>query len=348
MKRPVFREKQLGHGLASRQSFGGKNGITKSRGDFFMNINVANVGYYIYVFVTIGVFIYNCRNLAFLRVTFLYFIFLTFFAFLVIYGSGFLLESNLAQWHKAWLTTFPYILSDSSPDASTISKSSPAYWYQVLLPVIFFLTFPQSVMRSASLKLGNKSKPSAVMGNVKNIYSLLQHAFELFKKHLPFIFGTASNVYDVGEWIFVLVVLFSILSPYPIQNWFLMITGCFFVILLAGSDIVGGKGIVSIILKLLIPGFVRAMQSLAAAALYAVTGILCSIISVLTGMVLYNIAIIVFHTQKLNIYVIIAIICLEGGVLLTSFVLLWKVLKALAKKLLELMEIEILIDESQI
>lgn len=121
-----------------------------------------------------------------------------------------------------------------------------------------------------------------------------------------------------------------------------MLLGCFFVVLLAGSDIVGGKGLVSIILKLLIPGVISAMQRFAVFVLRLGVYLFCVLLSVTTGFLLYSLAVQIFHTQSLNAFVIVLIVFLALGVLVLSFAFLWKMITFPAKKLIEWMEIEVI------
>ncbi len=163
-----------------------------------MSSNSYVIGNYLYLLAVVLVFLFSCRSRAFIRVTFLYFIFLTFFACLALYGSGFYLESHLAQFHKeGWLATFPFTLDDGMPDANTISKSSATYWNYLIPLTVIFVTFPQAVTRSAGLS--NEKSPTKVMGKLVQAYGWLQHVFSFFKKSLPYITGTVANVYDIGE-----------------------------------------------------------------------------------------------------------------------------------------------------
>ncbi len=308
-----------------------------------MSSNSAIVGYYVYSLVMIGIFLYNCRSWAFIRVTLLYFIFITFFACLLIYGSAYSLESNLAQWHKeGWFATFPLTITGGAPDAHTIPKNSSTYWHYLIPLVAFFVTFPQAVARGASLHLSKERSPDAVMEGTIKAYNFLQQVLAFFKKSVPYVSGTLSDAYDIGEWVFVLLTLSSLVSPYSRQNWVLMLLGCFFIVLLAGSDIVGGKGLVSIILKLLIPGVISAMQRLLVFLLHLIVYAFGLFLAVITGFNLYILAEHIFHTQSLNGFVIVIILLLALGVLMLSFAFLWKVITFPAKKLIEWMEIEVI------
>lgn len=298
---------------------------------------MGNAFFYIYSFIVIGVFLYNCRSWRFIRVTVLYFIFMTFFACLLIYGSAYSLDANFAQWHRALLTTFPLSITGGGPDASTISKNSPAFWQNLIPLIAFFVTFPQAVMRGASLTRGNS--PKEIMRQVMQTYSGLRRVGEWLKIVAP---GTLSNVYAIGEWVLVLVAFTSLASPYPMQNFPLMLGSCFFVILLAGCDIVAGTGLVSLILKLIIPGIIAYMQRLAVLAVVVALGGVSILVGIYTGFILLSLTLQLFHTPTVGTPVIIILVALSLGAAALCFFILKKVVFFPLRKLVEWMEIEII------
>jgi hypothetical protein len=124
-----------------------------------MSSNPNVLGYYLYSLVAIGVFIYNCRNWKFLRVTLLYYFFITFFAYLLIYGSAYNLESHLNQLHKEGLfTAFPFTIGGDKPDINTVPKTSSDFFPWTIALISFFATFPQAVMRGLRLSI-KKAQP---------------------------------------------------------------------------------------------------------------------------------------------------------------------------------------------
>jgi hypothetical protein len=298
---------------------------------------MGNALYYVYSFIVIGIFLYNCRSWRFIRVTALYFVFMTFFACLLIYGSAYSLDANFAQWHRALLTTFPLSITGGGPDASTISKNSPAFWQNLIPLIAFFVTFPQAVMRGASLTRGKS--PQEVMGQVTQTYSGLRRVAGWLKIVVP---GTISNFYAIGEWVFALVAFTSLASPYPMQSFPLMLLSCFFVILLAGCDIVAGTGLVSLILKLFIPSIIGYMQRLAVLAVMLILGGLSILIGIYAGFILFSLTLLIFHTHTVGAPVIIILVALSLGVMALSFFILKKVVFFPLHKLVEWMEIEII------
>lgn len=295
-------------------------------------------GYYIYSLIVIGVFLYNCRNWAFIRTTLLYFLFMTFFACLLIYGSAYSLDTNFTQLHtQGWFSAFPLTITGDGPDASTIAKNDPAYWRSLILLVAFFVTFPQAVMRATGLY--RKKTPLGVMDQVGHAYGTVRQALAWFKIWLP---GTVSNVYDIGEWIFLVLALTSLASPFPIQNLPLMLFSGFFVVLLAGSNLVTGNGLASRILRLFIPGLLAAMQRLMVFVIGAIMFLISVLIGVYAGFLMVSLVELIFRTQGLNFLVIGVIVFLSIGVIALSFLILSKIVFIPLGKLVQWMEIEIM------
>jgi hypothetical protein len=298
---------------------------------------MSNAFYYIYSFIVFGIFLYNCRSWRFIRVTILYFVFMTFFACLLIYGSAYSLDANFAQWHRALLTTFPLSITGGGPDATTISKNSPAFWQNLIPLIAFFATFPQAVMRSASLTRGKSSKE--VMRQITQTYSGLRRVAEWLKIATP---GTISNFYAIGEWAFTLVAFTSLASPFPMRSFPLMLLGCFFVIMLAGSDIVAGTGLVSLVLKLIIPGIIAYMQRITVLAVMLILAGVSILIGIYAGFILLSLTLLIFHTHTVGTPVIIILVVLSLGVMSLCFFILKKVVFFPLRKLVEWMEIEII------
>ncbi|HYU76099.1 MAG TPA: hypothetical protein VEL31_25790 [Ktedonobacteraceae bacterium] len=150
-------------------------------------------------------------------------------------------------------------------------------------------------------------------------------------------------MYDIGEGVFVLIALSSLVSPFSKQNWVLTMISCFFIVLLAGTDLANtrSEGLISIALRLFVPGIIGALQRFAVFVLRLLTYLFCILLAAVIGLNLYLQAQHIFHTQSLNIFVIIVILLLALGVLILNFMFLWKVITFPIKKLIEWMEIEI-------
>jgi hypothetical protein len=172
-----------------------------------MSFSLAVALFYIYPLVTIGVFLFNLRHGAFIRVTLVYFVVMTFFACLLLYGSAYILDSNVSQWqHEGIFATFPFFITGGGPDKNTIPKTTSAYWLWSIIVISYFVTFPQAVLRGVRLHLEKRWAPDKITENLQKTYNdhLRPVVAFLFKKALP---GLAGDTFIIGEWVFALIVL---------------------------------------------------------------------------------------------------------------------------------------------
>lgn len=306
-----------------------------------MSSNPNVLGYYVYSLVTIGVFIYNYRNWKFIRMTLLYYVFLTSFAYLLIYGSAYNLQSHLDQLHQeGLLTAFPFTISGGGPDVNTVSRTNPNYFSWTIALISFFVTFPQAVARGARLQLDKTNSPKRVMDAVLNYYDRIR---KILRRISKIVLPTINDVYIVGEWIFVLVTISSLVSPFPMQSWYLMLLGCFLILLLTGTDIaIGAPGPLSRILRLFIPGIVVALQSFSALVLTVIIFLVSAALSSISGIILFNIMQNILHTKNPGIIAMSVVFAVSIGVLWVSCTYLSKAIEFLIAKLIEWLGIKVI------
>jgi hypothetical protein len=176
---------------------------------------VQTAGLYLCILVAIGFFCYNCRNLSFLRVTLIYFVLVTVALCLIEYGSAYSLNWDFARWHggDTW-QLFPLSVSGGGPNKNMIPKTSSTYWFLTVLVTSFYITFPQAVVRG----IGSHVIKSTIFA------SILLILFDLFGIGLGFVS--------------VVLTFTSLFSPFPNENWLVMLAGCVFIIIIMGPTIV--------------------------------------------------------------------------------------------------------------
>lgn len=306
-----------------------------------MSSNPNVLGYYVYSLVVIGVFIYNCRNWKFIRMTLLYYVFLTSFAYLLIYGSAYNLESHLDQLHReGLLTAFPFTIGGGGPDVNTVPRTNPNYFPWTIALISFFVTFPQAVARGARLQLHKTRSPKAVKKVVLDNYNLLR---KILRRISKIVLPTINDVYIVGEWVFVLVTISSLASPFPMQSWYLMLLGCFLILLLTGTDIaIGAPGHLSKILRFFIPGIVVTLQNFSAFVLTVIIFIISAALSSFSGIILLNIIQNILHTKNPGTIAMLIVFAVFLGVLWVSCTYLSKAIEFLIAKLMEWMGIKVI------
>ena len=299
-----------------------------------MSSNPNVLGYYLYSLVVIGAFIYNCRNWEFIRVTLLYYIFLTFFAYLLIYGSAYNLESHLNQLHKDGLfTAFPFTIGGDRPDVNTVLKTSPNFFPWTLTSISFFVTFPQAVTRGA--RIHKRKSPEKVMEKVLDHYNQIR---DILRNITNIVLPIINDIYIVGEWVFVLVTISSLVSPFPMHSWYLMLLGCFFILLITGTDItIGIKGPIGIVLSAFVPGIIYKLQRLSTVVLTVMILLVSLSIAIFSAILIFSLIEVIFHTKNPGIITIIIIFALEIGVLSLSFTYLSKIITFVIDKLINWM-----------
>ena len=282
-------------------------------------MNSTIVGVYLYALAAVFVFIYNCRSWVYVRVTVLYFLFLTIFACLLMYGSAFNLESHLDEWHReGFLNVMPIHFTNAYPNDKTIPRTDPNYFPWLLATLCFFVTFPQSVNRSA-----------AILHKDKSTLALLSKLF--------------NDFITVGEWIFVLVALLSLAPPFLAHNWILMLIGCFFIMLLTGADIAGdANGIPFLLLRVFRPAINLAVQRVAARLLKVAVFLICAVIALLCFAIFYSLMTAILHTKDPGEVAFILDVLVFIGALWLSYKLLHKWIRALILKVVGWMAIEVM------
>jgi hypothetical protein len=327
-----------------------------------MSINNSVLTSYLYLLAVYGSFVYNCiklRSWIFVRVTVLYYIFITFFACLLIYGSAYHLDSHLTQLSREGLfSEFPFRITGDSPNLNTVSVKDPNYFKLLFSIISFYVTFPQAAIRAARLRPNNTIQPEEAIETAQTIWEKVNVLFNFIK---PTLLGTLSEVYIVGEWIFVLITISSLVSPFPMQSWYLMLIGCFFVILLSGADIISGvdklpgtNGILMFVLRAFVPGVVSFFQKIflrVFTAIFIVLAIGVLGVYLFSGYLIFNIIGQAMHAKDpvmLAKYVVTGCMILGLNILLYfSIVFSIKLVIFTINKLLEWMEIKVLVDPEE-
>lgn len=310
------------------------------------SLDLRVVCYYIYSIVVLVVFIRNCqnRNWKFLRVTLLYYLFITFFAFLLIYGSAYNLESHLAQLQHQGLSVFPFTISGGRSDINTIPRTNPNYLLWTILSLSFFVTFPQAVMRGSRLCLKKAESPEKIRRKILKDYKNIQ---KKLKDAGIIVLPVINDFYIVGEWVFVLVTISSLVSPFPMHSWYLMLLGCFFILIITGSDITNGIETIGIqtpltkILKWVAPGIILKLQNFSVLVLHWSIILVSSVIAIISGIILFNIIANILHTKNPGAIVILLIFAAQLGLLWLSYTYLSKAIAFVIAKLIYWMGYEI-------
>ncbi|QLE55433.1 hypothetical protein [Nostoc sp. TCL26-01] len=299
--------------------------------------------YYIYSLFIIFVFIRKCyhRNWKFVRATLLYYLFITFFAFLLIYGSAYNLESHLDQLQKQGLfSAFPFTISGDRADINTISRTNPDYLLWTISLISFFATFPQAVARGARIYPHNTPSPDHIMNQrVESYNNIAERLNKTGKILLPFI----NDFYIVGEWVFVLVALSSFVSPFPMHSWYLILLGCFFILIITGSDItngietIGKKSPLTNILKEVAPGIISKLRDFSVLVLQLSILLVSVGISIFSGFILFSIIANIMHTKNLGTVATIIIFVAQIGVFWFSCTYLSKSMEFVLDKLIDWM-----------
>jgi hypothetical protein len=303
--------------------------------------------YYIYSLLIIFVFIRKCyqRNWKFVRATLLYYFFITFFAFLLIYGSAYNLESHLDQLQKqGLLSAFPFTITGDSSDINTISRENPNYLLWTISLISFFVTFPQAVARGARIYPDNTPSPDHIINKtVKRYNKIVANLNKTGKVILPFI----NDFYIVGEWVFILVAISSLVSPFPMHSWYLMLLGCFFILLITGSDITNGIETIGLqsplttILKSIAPGIIYKLRSFSVVVLQLSILLVSFAITIISGFILFNIIANILHTKNPGAIATIIMFAAQIAVFWLSCTYLSKAIAFVISKLINWMGYEI-------
>ncbi len=314
-------------------------------------------GLYVYILYTIVFFVLNIRNGAFVRMTILYYIVITTLICLLLYGSAYYLEWNYTLWHQ-WdqLAPFPITLTNGGLNANTITKTGSLYWFWTIVTTSFYLTFPQSVARSANLHLGESETTRlhylrempylAKFAKFRDSSPLLQSLLHLsnvpyIHKILVFLKGTPCNVFNISEGFFSLIILVtSSFSPYVHANWLLMLPCFYFIVLISGYDL-SGLGPVSIILKLFAPTILYKMQQIAVWSLKAAIALFSVGIGYIAALIPFNVYLNVTHQQTASVAIIILSVVVGVAAIYGSFVLLFKVITFPLKKAIDALGIRV-------